>query len=307
MTGYSAEEVINNPAIVQQGTITDRAELSGSDAFRIETVTHHKDGAEFNLEWQIAPIRDENGKVTHFIIIQRDITERKKAEEEVRVYQEQLRSLASELSLAEERERRRIATDLHDHIGQTLAITKLKLGALRDALLSNGHGELLSEIWSLVDQTIKYTKSLTFELSPPILYELGFEATIEWLGEQMQKQHGIIFSFDSDGIPNSLDKDVSVLMFQAVRELFVNVVKHASAQNVKVFIRRMNEDMEIAVEDDGIGFDLDKLERNTFGFFSIRERLKRFGGTFVIETEPGHGTKVVLTAPVRKLQAGEVV
>ncbi len=304
MTGYSAEEVMHNPAIVQQGTITERAELSGSDAFRIETVTHHKDGAKFNLEWQIAPIRDENGKVTHFIIIQRDITERKKAEEEVRVYQEQLRSLASELSLAEEGERRRIATDLHDHIGQTLAITKLKLGALRNALSSNGHGELLSEIWSLVDQTIKYTKSLTFELSPPILYELGFEATIEWLGEQMQKQHGIIFVFESDGISKSLDKDVSILMFQAVRELFMNVVKHSAAQNVRVFMRRINEDMEIAVEDDGTGFDLAKLEKNTFGFFSIRERLKRFGGTFVIETEPGHGTRVVLTAPVRGPQAG---
>ena len=306
MTGYSAEEVMKSPAIVQQGTITDRAELSGSDAFRIDTVTHHKDGTEFNLEWQIAPIRDENGKVTHFIIIQRDITERKKAEEEVRVYQEQLRSLASELSLAEERERRRIATDLHDHIGQTLAITKLKLGALREALLSNGHGELLSEIWSLVDQTIKYTKSLTFELSPPILYELGFEATIEWLGEQMQKQHGIIFEFESDGIAKSLDKDVSILMFQAVRELFVNVVKHAAARRVKIFIRRINEDMEIAVDDDGVGFDLAKLEKNTFGFFSIRERLKRFGGIFEIETEPGHGTRVVLRAPVRKQQAGEV-
>jgi len=307
MMGYTAEEVVSNPAIIQQGAITEQSELSRNDAFHIETVTSHKDGAQFNLEWQIAPIRDERGKVTHFIVIQRDITKRKKAEDEVRTYQEELRSLASELSLAEERERRRIATDLHDHIGQTLAITKLKLGALRNELSSNGHGELLSEIWSLVDQTIKYTKSLTFELSPPILYELGFEATIEWLGEQMQKQHDIFFEFESDGTSKPLDKDVSILMFQAVRELFMNVVKHASAQKVRVSIRGINEEMEIAVEDNGIGFDMAKVEKNTFGFFSIRERLKRFGGTFVIETEPGRGTRVVLTAPVKGPKYDEVI
>ena len=307
MTGYSAEEVINNPSIVQQGTITERSELSPGDAFRIETETVHRDGTQFNLEWQIAPIRDEDGKVTHFIVIQRDITERKKAEDEVKAYQEQLRSLASELSLAEERERRRIATDLHDHIGQTLAITKLKLGSLRDALSSSGHGELLSDIWKLLEQTIRYTKSLTFELSPPILYELGFEATIEWLGEQVQKQHEIHFEFEDDGMPKPLEKDVSILMFQAVRELFMNVVKHARARTVKVALRRINEKMEITVEDDGEGFDTSKIEENTFGFFSIRERLKHFGGTFVIDTEPGTGTRVALTAPVKTDQTAEVM
>jgi len=201
--------------------------------------------------------------------------------------------------LAGEKERRRLATDLHDHIGQTLAITKLKLGALRGLLPSNGYSELLAEIWSLVEKTIKYTKSLTFELSPPILYELGFEATIEWLGEQVQQQHAILFEFEDDGMPKALDKDVSILMFQAVRELFMNVVKHALAQKVKVSLRRVNEKMEITVEDDGIGFDPSKIEKTAFGFFSIRERLEHFGGTFVIDTEPGEGTRVTLTAPVK--------
>jgi PAS domain S-box-containing protein len=306
MTGYSAEEVMNNPSVVQQGIITDRSELSTGDAFSIETATTHRDGTRFNLEWQIAPIRDENGKVTHFIIIQRDITERKKAEEEVKAYQEQLRSLASELSLAEERERRRIATDLHDHIGQTLAITKLKLGALRDALSPGGHAELLADIWGLLEQTIRYTKSLTFELSPPILYELGFEATMEWLGEQVQKQYAILFEFEDDGMSKVLDKDVSILMFQAVRELFMNVVKHSRARKVKVSLRRVNEKMAITVEDDGVGFDISKIEHNTFGFFSIRERLKHFGGTFVIGTKPGEGTRITLTAPVKADDAVEV-
>ncbi|MCL5024023.1 MAG: PAS domain S-box protein [Nitrospirae bacterium] len=306
MTGYTPEEVVQNPSVVQQGTITERSELDEGDAFRLETTTFHRDGTQFNLEWQIAPIRNDGGKVTHFIIIQRDITERKQAEEEVKAYQAQLRSLASELSLAEERERRRIATDLHDHIGQALAITKLKLGALRDALTSDGHGELLSDIWALLDQTIRYTKSLTFELSPPILYELGFEATIEWLCEQMQKQYGILFTCENDGAVKPLDKDVSILMFQAIRELFMNVVKHAHATKTEVFIKRTGDNMEITVKDDGLGFHASGIEKNTFGFFSIRERLKHFGGTFVIETSPGAGTLVALTAPVRTEQVAGV-
>lgn len=227
-----------------------------------------------------------------------NITERKKAEESVRVYQEQLRSLASELSLAEEKERRRIATDLHDHIGQTLAIAKLKLGALRDQLASCGCDDRLSEVRSLLEQSIKYTKSLTFELSPPILYELGFEATIEWLGEQVQKQHNITFAFDSDEHSTPLDRNTSILLFQAVRELFMNVVKHSGARHMVASIRREQDNIQVVVGDDGIGFDPERIEKNTFGFFSIRERLNNFGGDFEIWSRPGHGTKVMLTAPI---------
>jgi PAS domain S-box-containing protein len=313
MTGYTAEEVIGKPSLILQGPSTDnmewiKLEISKSQGkvFYLETLSYRKDGTPFNLEWQIIPLRNERGKVTHFVSIQRDITERKKAEEKLRTYQEQLRSLASELSLAEEKERRRIATDLHDHIGQTLAITKLKLGTLRDTLPSNGHSGLLSEIWSLVERTIKYTKSLTFELSPPILYELGFEATIEWLGEQIQKQHSIVVEFVDDGIQKPLDKDVSILMFQAVRELFMNVVKHAQAQKVVVSIQRKHDEMQVTVDDDGVGFDSAKIEKNTFGFFSIRERLRHFGGSFVIETTSGKGTSVILTAPIKADKTVEV-
>jgi signal transduction histidine kinase len=280
---------------------------SQGKVFYLETVSYRKDGTPFNLEWQIIPLRDEKGKVTHFVSIQRDITERKVAEEKLREYQKQLRSLASELSLAGEEERRRLATDLHDHIGQTLAITKLKLGALRDLLPSDDSRDFLSEIRSLVEKTINYTKSLTFELSPPILYELGFEATIEWLGEQIQKQHSIIVEMANDGLSKPLDRDVSILMFQIMRELFMNIVKHARAAKVAVAMKRKGDAIEVMVEDDGIGFDISKVDKNSFGFFSIRERLKHFGGTLVIETEPGAGTRVRLTAPVRADRSFEVV
>jgi len=317
LSGYTADEVIGKPSVILRGPEGANIEWhaleseisKGRRAFYVETATSKKDGSTYDLEWQITPLRDQRGKVTHFVSIQREITERKKAERRFRADQIKLRSLASELLLAEERERRRIATDLHDHIGQTLAITKIKLGTLKGVPGSQECQEGIDEIRSLVEKTIQYTKSLTFELSPPILYEIGFEATIEWLSEQMQKQHYILFDFETDGEPKPIAKDVSILLFQIVRELFMNIVKHSQAHQVTTQIARHGETMRILVEDDGIGFDPSHIEKNqSFGFFSIDERLKHFGGSLEIDTSPGHGTRIAVISPLavrteRKVQA----
>jgi len=298
MTGYTAEEVTEKLSLLQ-GPLSDstgwkkmEAGTSQNKVFYLETVATRKDGTQFNMEWQITPLRDERGKVTHFVSVQRDITERKKKEE-------QLRLLASELLLAEEGERRRIAMDLHDNIGQMLALTRIKLGVLRNALSGDAQGGTVGGIMDLIDQSIVYTKSLSFELSPPHLYNLGIEATIEWLAEQMQKQHYILFFCENDGSPKPLKKDVSILLFQTVRELFMNIVKHSQAHQVNVSIGSDGANIKIVVADDGIGFDASLIDTNrTFGFFSIRERLKYLGGTISIDTGPGRGTRVTVTSPL---------
>jgi PAS domain S-box-containing protein len=305
MTGYTAEEVTGKLSILQ-GSLSDSTRwkkletgTSQSKSFYLETVATRKDGTQFNMEWQITPLRDEGGKVTHFVSVQRDITERKKIEEQFHAYQEQLRLLASELLLAEERERRRIAMDLHDNIGQMLALTRIKLGVLRNTLSGNIHEDAVTGIVELIDQSISYTKSLSFELSPPLLYDIGIEATIEWLAEHMQKQHYILFYCENDGRSKPLTKDVSILLFQTVRELFMNIVKHSQAHQVNVGISREADAIKIVVEDDGIGFDVSKIDTGvTFGFFSIRERLKYLGGTLSIDTNVGRGTRVTVVSPL---------
>jgi PAS domain S-box-containing protein len=314
MTGYTAEEVTGKLSLLQ-GPLTDstqwkklEAGTSQNKVFYLETVATRKDGTQFNMEWQITPLRDERGKVTHFVSVQRDITERKKTEEQFHAYQEQLRLLASELLLAEERERRRIAMDLHDNIGQMLALTRIKLGVLRNALSGNVHEDSVGDIVELIDQSIGYTKSLSFELSPPLLYDIGIEATIEWLAEQMQKQHYILFYCENDGSPKPLKRDVSILLFQTVRELFMNIVKHAQAHQVNVEISREANDIKIVVTDDGVGFDASKVDTDlTFGFFSIRERLKYLGGSLSIDTGPGRGTRVTVTSPLDRKETAEGV
>ena len=178
---------------------------------------------------------------------------------------------------------------MHDHIGQTLALCKIKLGALRESTPTNLI-ESLDEIRDLTEQIIRYTRSLTFELSPPILYDLGFEAAVEWLGEKIIKQHGIQFCFEDDKQSKPLDDEARILLFQAVRELLINIVKHAQAHNAKVSIRRDNDNIRINIEDDGVGFDTSKIDSSLrtgcFGIFSIRERLKHLGGPLKLNPSP---------------------
>lgn len=227
--------------------------------------------------------------------LEQEIEERKQVES-------RLRHLASELSLAEERERRRIAANLHDRIGQTLAICKLKLESLQEIKPPDRHSELIAEVRELLDQTIKDTRLLTFELSPPALYMLGLEAALEGLASQIQDQHGILCSFEDYGKPAHLDDDVRAVLFQAVRELLFNVVKHAQADSVKVSIWKYDSEVRINVEDDGIGFDASQVTSQTykadgFGLFIISERLNCIGGHLEIDSEPGSGTLVTLTTP----------
>jgi PAS domain S-box-containing protein len=224
-----------------------------------------------------------------------DITERKLAEQK-------LRSLASELSLTEERERRRMATYLHDVIGQTLAIVKMKIRGIQKTEVPAGIEKNLVDVCELVDQSILNAQTLTFDLCPPILYELSFEAAIEWLAEKMQNQHGIVMKFYDDRQTKKLGDDIRVLLFQAVREVLVNVVKHAEARNVDVSLSRNNGMICIIIRDDGTGFEIgDKQEiiqkEGGFGLFNIRERLTHFGGHLEINSCLGKGTEVTIVAP----------
>jgi PAS domain S-box-containing protein len=235
--------------------------------------------------------------------LRNEIAERKRAEKKLLISQNQLRSLASELSLAEERLRRKIATDVHDHVGQNLAISKIKLESLRESTSSRPLVKSLDEIRELVAQTIESTRTLTFELSPPVLYELGFEAAVEWLVRQTRQRHKLSAEFKDDGRPKPLDDNIRVLLFQAVRELLVNVAKHAQAASVKVSTRRAGDRIRISVEDDGVGIDTSEISSRSrtaggFGLFSIRERLGHIGGSLKVSSRKGRGTRVTLVAPL---------
>jgi len=233
-----------------------------------------------------------------------DITERKRAESKLLIYQEKLQSLASELSLVEERERRSIATDLHDQIGQTLSVIKMRCFELRDNLRDSNLIRQVDEIRELVKQTIQDTRSLTFELSPPVLYELGLVAAIDWLAEQFQLKHNLKCTVETDKKPKPLSQDREIVLFRSVRELLVNIVKHAQAQRVKITIRVNKKNLRIRVTDDGIGFSPEtKTARaykdQQFGLFNITERIRHLGGRVEVDSQRGKGTMVTLVSPLK--------
>jgi PAS domain S-box-containing protein len=265
----------------------------------LESVWMRTDETSIHIRESAIAVRDEKGKVVFYEGTVEDITERKKAEEKLLLYQKKLRSLALQLSLSEEKVRRRTAMDVHDNMGQNLAIIKIKLDSLRKTIPHQHGTQDVDEISNLLAEIIERARTLTFELSPPVLYELGFEAAVEWLVRQMRERDSLPAEFRNDGRPKPLDEDVRVLLFQSVRESLVNVTKHAKASKVTVTVSRSDDQIHISIVDDGVGFDVSKIRSGGFGLFSISERLNYIRGRFDIESRPGAGTRVFLAAPLR--------
>lgn len=249
-----------------------------------------------------------------------EVERRKQAEEQLRLAGERLeqrvaerteelsksslllRSLASQLLIAEERERRRIADDLHDHIGQILVLSKLRVQQLKELSGDGKAYSLLEEIQKLLGETLNYSRSLTAQLSPPVLREFGFEAAVKSLASEFERQYQIPVTVEDDKTSTRVaDDQMGVLLYRSVRELLNNVAKHSGATAVKIRFITDGDRMVIEVRDNGFGFSADQIddinEGSRFGLFSIRERLTHLGGEMRIESAPGKGTLVSLFVP----------
>jgi PAS domain S-box-containing protein len=315
MLGYAPEELSNMvflqlspPGNDQTQMKHFRALLKGRRrSIHIEKRFLRKDGQEGWWRQSISMVRNPEGEAKFVISMIEDITEQRIADEKIKKYQDRLKSLASELSLTEERERRDIATILHDHIGQILSLAKIKTEELQDSNGSKGIKGPIMEVHRLIDKSIQYTRSLVFELSPPILYDVGFAETVEWLAEYMGQQHSIPIQVEISHPADSLNNEERILLFRAVRELIFNIIKHAKANLVKIYIQRDGGNLQVIVEDNGIGFPPDKLpskviaynEFGGFGLLSIYERLTYLGGKLDIESNPNQGTRVTMKMPLK--------
>ncbi len=229
-----------------------------------------------------------------------DITTRKQAEEKLTDYYSKLKAMAISSLLTEERERQLIARGLHDDIGQKLAMAKIDLlSSLRDKAHQPAP-ELTEKICSNIDSMIERVRSLTFELSNPVLTELGLEAAIErHLGREVRDKYGIEFELVRCELLTHLDENLKICLFRAVRELLNNIIKHAQAKKVTVSLSRENNEIIIIVADDGIGFDASQVKGRignggTFGLFSVQEQLESFGGRLKIKSNPGQGSRFTI-------------
>lgn len=233
-----------------------------------------------------------------------------KKEQHLKMLSHRLRRLYSELMVTEERERRRIATDLHDSIGHALASAKMGLEEIIDATPMD-RAQKLEDVLAVIDRSITDTRTLTFELSPPILYHLGLPAAVDWLCEETQNKHGMAVMFQDLTDSGTIDQKTSVFCFQILRELMFNAVKHAQAKNITVSLGHSRNQVDICIQDDGVGFDqktqqpADKERGNSFGLFSINERLNLVGGSMTIDASPDQGARIFVQVPCDTPQAAQ--
>ena len=285
-----------------------------------------KKGQPVVVESRMVTMNEEHGGIL-VLETNRDVTERRAIHEKVCRLAEELedrvkertkellqsqtllRQLASELTIAEQRERRRIATDLHDYLAQLLVCARLKVSQSRGRLEDVEVEGWLGESDDILQQALTYTRSLVAQLTPMALHEFGLTAALKWLADQMRQQYQLSVQVDvQTGIVVTMPEDQSVLIFQSIRELLINVAKHAKVDQATIRMEQRDGRLVIAVVDDGLGSDQasssPQSPTSKFGLFSIGERMRALGGTFEFKSSPGKGTKATLSLPLPDAESG---
>ncbi len=214
---------------------------------------------------------------------------------ELRSLARALRAAAVATSFAEERERRALASDLHDDAGQMLTLASLKLRALADTL-GDRSADAIRDLVELLAETRRRVSTLSFELSPPLLHDVGLVAAAEWLAENKQRRYGLVVHV-AKGEELVLDEATRVTLFRALRELLINVAKHAGVGEAHVRIWRDGDVARVSVEDAGVGFDPEARQQG-FGLLALRDRVGQMGGSVEIESAVGSGTRIVVSVPI---------
>ena len=315
ISGYSADEVVGHDKIWQwqypdskyRNEVIRKAKnvIEGKEELtEFESVIVTKSGQKRIISWYSKSLKDENGKSIGSVATGIDITDRKKAENQLVIDQTKLKAMASKILMAEEREKRRLAMGLHDNICQKLVFAKLALESSLLLISDSGVKTSLKDACENIGETIHEAESLTFELSNPVLQEFGFIAALEkYLNEEILRKHGIEYEFEKGKRIGSLQDEIKTCLFRVTRELLTNVVKHAQAKKIKISVRRSRGFLNVSIQDDGVGFDAtdsEEVSKTRFGLFSVREQLEYIGGFLEIESEPGRGTTAKVVVPLRK-------
>lgn len=231
-----------------------------------------------------------------------DNTQKKKAEVANIEYQNKLKSMASQLSRVQEIERKNLSKQLHDNVSQRLTMAKLTLQQCAQSISDTDLSNKLEDVSTEMRRVVEDSYSLQLELSNPILYEMGLVAAVEMLlKSKLLKDQGIKYELITPDEPLNLHQDHRITLYQAIRELLVNIVKHAKAKEVDLVMQKEQDSLQISVKDDGIGFTpsirKQPSQEGGFGLFNVNESLEGFGATVTIESNPGQGTAVIITIP----------
>lgn len=270
-----------------------------------------KEGGEVWLSITGFPILEEKSDGLRFRGLAQDITSQKtiqlqleKSLLEIREYQDKIKGMNNALTRAEERERRKISEYLHDVLGATLAIANMKLTALQLDKIDSAQRIIILEASEMLQAAIKESRAVIYELSPPMLYELGMLPTLQWKLEEIEKQGRLTAKLECQTDFGVMDPEYLIFVYRLLSELLLNTVKHAQADKVRVKIKTLYDFLSLEVTDNGIGMDpgilYDLNRRSGFGLFSMRERIESIGGSFRIESEPMKYTTSYILLPISK-------
>ncbi|MHB9073878.1 MAG: PAS domain-containing sensor histidine kinase [Desulfobaccales bacterium] len=282
----------------------DRRVLTrGEPVQNIEEISQD-DGAHIWLVNKF-PILDKDGKPIIIGAVGIDITRRRRAEEALWESEQRLRFLTSQLLTAQERERKRISMELHDELGQSLAVLKLQIRAIERGL-DEGQKDLkveCRELLEYLDGVIDNVRRLSRDLSPAILEDLGLQSALKYLINGVSKHYTVSHSFEVEDLDQLFTSDAQIIIYRIFQECLTNISKHADASQVSIAIRKKDDLVSIVLEDNGAGFDprqtsARRVAGRGLGLAALNERARMLGGTLEIRSQPGTGTKVTCVIPI---------
>lgn len=298
LIGRSHYEVF--PEIPERWKEIHRRCLAGAIEKADEDPFPRKDGKLDWVRWEIRPWHETKGEIGGIILFSEVITERKLAQEELRLSRDRLAELSRRLVEAHESERRAIGRELHDQIGQMLTALKLTIEIAMQLPPEQALRKAAQEK-ELVEDLLARVSALSLELRPPMLDDLGLIPALLWHVNRFQEQSRIEVDFKHSGVEGKrFPPEIETTAYRIVQESLTNAARHAGATRVRLEVQRRDGWMEIQIEDDGAGFDVESALAKNRGLGGMRERVQLVGGTFQIESEPGKGTRELIRLPIRE-------
>ncbi len=311
--GYTPEEHYNDPGLGYRSIHIDDipiyesvfSELADPEGPRRYCVIrwHHKEGYQVHVEMRMSPIFDERGQLIAIEGIARDVSQHI-------IARKRLQELAARVTRAHEEERRRLARELHDEIGQALTAAKMRVRMVENALPEGADAarEKLALLGDLCTEVLATVRALSHELRPPLLDEMGWGPAIAWLCESFSERTGLPVTCVNRGGTARLDPDVELVAYRVVQEALTNIARHAGATTARVELDLQDDGLHVLVTDDGHGFDMAALTLADqpgvgLGLLGMRERVDAVGGELRIHTAPGRGTQVRAALPLAKKEA----